>query len=214
MFDRKTAPPEPRRSRLSARPRRSEIALRYEAVKTSLLRFALPCLLAVALLTTASRARAKPPVLVPQADPRAEAARAAYLHDRDNLMFTLGVWSAGSTVIGIPMTMQDSPAVRAAGIQSIAWGVVGGVVTGLALAQGSSARRIVGTEAYWLKERKKLRNIFLVTAALDVAYLAVGSALWAASTKPELRGTGAGIMLQGGFLLVFDGLGGFAMGAP
>ncbi|MCS7058403.1 MAG: hypothetical protein NZ849_11170 [Meiothermus sp.] len=51
--------------------------------------------------------------------------------------------------------------------------------------------------------RAELRDILYLNAALDVLYIAGG--LWLATrSDPRLQGAGWAVVLQGGFLLVFD----------
>ncbi len=56
------------------------------------------------------------------------------------------------------------------------------------------------------KETKKLRKILWINTGLDVLYIAGGGLLYSqnAMAEPFLAGTGAGIIVQGGFLFLFD----------
>lgn len=65
------------------------------------------------------------------------------------------------------------------------------------------------TAAETLKEQQKIEKIFLINGVLDVAYLGVGTYLKLAGdsrNSPIMKGYGESILLQGGFLLLFDGL--------
>lgn len=59
----------------------------------------------------------------------------------------------------------------------------------------------------YLKLQKKYERVFLINSGLDLIYIGVGSAM-AFSSKSNARSTGYGqsLMLQGGYLLFFDGL--------
>jgi hypothetical protein len=49
--------------------------------------------------------------------------------------------------------------------------------------------------------------VFAANAGLDVLAVADGAALWAWGPTVTARGTGAGFVMQGGFLVGFDLLG-------
>lgn len=61
---------------------------------------------------------------------------------------------------------------------------------------------------------KKMARIFWINSALDIVYVASGAWLRAEGVKqenPQWVGWGESIMLQGGFLLVFDSVMGWRM---
>ncbi len=53
--------------------------------------------------------------------------------------------------------------------------------------------------------RDKFRKILLINTLLDIGYLAVGFGL-ARANNVKWHGHGQGILIQGGFLLLFDGI--------
>ena len=61
-----------------------------------------------------------------------------------------------------------------------------------------------------VREQLANENLFLLNAGLDAAYIMTGMYLWALAAVPaqpapaRLRGFGAALWVQGGFLLVFD----------
>ncbi len=61
-----------------------------------------------------------------------------------------------------------------------------------------------------LKEQKRIEGIFLINAGLDLLYMGGGLAMHLSadnSNNPErFRGYGSSLLLQGGFLFVFDGV--------
>jgi hypothetical protein len=65
----------------------------------------------------------------------------------------------------------------------------------------------------WLLEadRRRQSRALAGNAGLDMIYITLGFTLWATDKRPIVRGMGAGIALQGGFLLGFDGAGAVAM---
>lgn len=64
-----------------------------------------------------------------------------------------------------------------------------------------------------IEDLEAFRRILLVNAGLDVIYLIVGVVLLLRA-KPLVRGFGAAILVQGGFLLVFDLAWWLATGSP
>ncbi|MGZ3813650.1 MAG: DUF6992 family protein [Mucilaginibacter sp.] len=65
------------------------------------------------------------------------------------------------------------------------------------------------TAAETLKQQEKMEKIFLINGGLDIAYLGTGLYLKLAGdsrNSPMMKGYGSSILIQGGFLLIFDGL--------
>ena len=65
------------------------------------------------------------------------------------------------------------------------------------------------TAAETLEQQKKLEKIFLINGALDIAYIGTGTYLKLVGDSrksPIMKGYGESILMQGGFLLIFDGL--------
>jgi hypothetical protein len=146
-----------------------------------------------------------------QADEAGDAARDAYIRDQRNHMTVLGAYALGSVAAGIPMLTASRPEIRAAGLQNLAWGAVDGVIALVALVATNNQRGEQSTAAHWAEERDTSRRIFAINAGLDVLYVATGALLLALGKTEALRGTGAGVLVQGGFLLAFDTAGVFVM---
>jgi hypothetical protein len=177
----------------------------------------LPAAVLLATLTVASSARADPPgpllaPLPPAPDPAAARARDAFLAEQRSAMGMLSGWAATSILTGGALLATGGDAyTRAIGIQNIAWGAVDGIIAGLAyrgMARQSSLEKPV---SYWAEERRKMRNLFLINAGLDVLYIAAGATLAGLGKTDTLRGSGAGVVLQGSFLFVFDAASGFSL---
>jgi len=114
-------------------------------------------------------------------------------------LVTLGTWSALSIVSGgLGLMLAPDPFGRAIATQAVAWGAIdGGIAAWGALQPGGvqdPARR-----------QEDLARLFGLNALLDVGYLALGAWL-ASSERPDQRGHGTGVLIQGTFLLVLDGL--------
>ena len=65
------------------------------------------------------------------------------------------------------------------------------------------------TAAETLEEQKKIEKIFLINGVLDVAYIGTGLYLKLAGdsrNSPIMKGYGESVLMQGGFLLIFDGV--------
>jgi hypothetical protein len=89
------------------------------------------------------------------------------------------------------------------------WGAVdfGTALLGYANIQKYRKKNLNAAET--LEQQKKLEKIFLVNGALDIGYLGVGAYLKLAGNSrnsPIMKGYGESILMQGGFLLIFDGL--------
>lgn len=155
------------------------------------------CLLLAAALALASPARAEE-----RSTPHDDAA--ALADTTRGLMTVLAGWSLGSISAGAVMATSDDRAVRFAGVQNLAWGAIDGAIAGYALATLKREDDPSGA-------RRKLARLFLVNAALDVAYVTVG-ALLATQDDARLGGSGAAVVTQGAFLLGFDLAGALLVG--
>jgi len=111
-------------------------------------------------------------------------------------------WSALSIASGLPLAASHKPLLRGLGQQFVAWGAIDGSI---ALAGRWFNQRKAGQDGA-AQEIDSLRRLLLVNAGLDVFYVAGGAALAVRRGKhdPFWLGTGLGIVVQGGFLLVFD----------
>ena len=89
------------------------------------------------------------------------------------------------------------------------WGAVnfGTALIGYEGVQKSRRKNLTAAET--LAEQKKIERIFLINGGLDVAYIGTGLYLKLAGdsrNSPIMKGYGSSILIQGGFLLLFDGL--------
>ena len=120
----------------------------------------------------------------------------------------LTIWSLASIAFGLPL-LSVSPFWRGVGIQFIVWGVIDLLIAqfGATSAKRRKARLTPDDLADATpKESANLKRILLINAALEVLYVAGGSApsLTFGADNPEWRGHGWGIIVQGGFLFFFD----------
>jgi hypothetical protein len=117
-------------------------------------------------------------------------------------MNTLLGWGGVSIITGPAMLFHDSFTIENMGIQNIAWGVID---TGIALYARHSISGKGSSSISVQKEKQNFRKLLLVNSFLDIAYVGVGAAI-SASGKDKLKGHGYGIIIQGAFLLLFDGI--------
>ncbi|MGI4886407.1 MAG: DUF6992 family protein [Janthinobacterium lividum] len=134
--------------------------------------------------------------------------------DRRGLL-VLGGWAAGNLLVGGIATGQADGSAHYFHQMNIGWGAVN---LALAVPGWLAARRAARapggpTAVRPGAGRAQLRpeTLYLFNAGLDVAYLATGAYFLEKSRNPATatpdrwRGYGQSLLLQGGFLLLFDG---------
>lgn len=131
------------------------------------------------------------------------------------LGISLAVWGTGSAVLGTAALLRgDSERTRAFGRQTAAWGLVDLGIAALAHVRASRRDRAMDDG-----DRARLHRLLVVNAVLDAGYVAAGAAVWARAdsvrhrwpgargySAESLRGDGAAVVVQGGFLLLLDTL--------
>ena len=122
----------------------------------------------------------------------------------------LGAWGAASVVVGqvLGRSADAGQANWRKGFarQQIGWGAVDLVIAGIGAYRGRGEQSP--------EELRKLHRILLINAGADVGYLAGGLLMLSRSEEiaerfpradaETVRGDGAGILVQGGFLLLLD----------
>jgi hypothetical protein len=118
----------------------------------------------------------------------------------------LGAWALASLLVGFGLVAWGDPFGRAVGLQFLIWGAVDLAIAGVGdrdrrrkLAAGAGRDRVASAA-----ETRRLRRLLWINAGLDVLYVAVGAGLVAFGAGPVVDGHGAGVLVQGGFLLLFD----------
>lgn len=132
----------------------------------------------------------------------------AYQHRRLGIL--LG-WGIGSVAVGALGLLSRKALWRQIGTQALSWGAIDALLAffGRRGARAKAERRAKGllTAADEQREARRFRAILLVNAGLDVLYIAVGAALARRKRgRRDWRGMGIGIIPQGAFLLLYDGL--------
>ena len=115
------------------------------------------------------------------------------------------VWSALSITAGV-LLLFAIPFWRGVGVQALVWGVIDAAIAGSGLL--ALRRKLKRLDAdlpeVMLKETHNLRRLLLINAGLDVLYIVAGVVVLYTFATDFARGNGVGIIVQGGFLLLFD----------
>ncbi len=123
-----------------------------------------------------------------------------------NGMLILGGWAVSNLVVGgIGMT-QTSGNVRYFHQMNAAWNTVNLAIAGFGY-YGLRNQSTSITLSETITEFHNFEKILLFNAGLDVGYIAIGAYLWERGIRTEsarLKGYGQSMILQGGFLFVFD----------
>ena len=134
---------------------------------------------------------------------------------RGTLTRVLAAWSVGSIAVGT-LVLARRPGERATGFarQTLAWGAVDLAIAGLSLRRPhpvphsapDSVLDPVGNLVPEAAAVTSLRRLLLLNSVLDVGYVTAGAVLWRAGRVRgrDSTGDGAGVVVQGAFLLVLD----------
>jgi len=123
-------------------------------------------------------------------------------------MLVLGSWAAGNILIGTYGSLKAKGEAKYFHQFNAMWNVVNlGIATfGYLNAVNSDPASMTNVEI--LKDYNSLQSFLLLNAGLDAAYIMTGFYLKErsknSSSAERLKGYGNSLLLQGGFLLVFD----------
>lgn len=119
-------------------------------------------------------------------------------------------WGLGSAATGVLAAANRDPFSRNYGLQAAAWGAIDAALAffGRRGARESAARQVFGeiSEQEVDTAARGFRRILLINSGLDVGYVLAGALLAQRAKTPGRRGMGAGIVVQGLFLLIYDGI--------
>lgn len=120
-----------------------------------------------------------------------------------NLTTRLYLWSALSIFAGI-MMLFFSPFWRGMGIMFIGWGAIDAAIAFFGSRSARKKEASLPSAASEAVEARNIRRILLINTVLDVLYIAAG--IWIILTQPDpfWQGSGWGVIVQGGFLFLFD----------
>ena len=118
-------------------------------------------------------------------------------------------WAVGSIVTGLLWLRSKSAVMAGIGGQFVLWGAIDGLIAALGLrgAAGGMWRLANGelSGAAHRQQAERFERFVWLNAGLDVLYIVGGGWLAQRSGNDDRRrGMGIGIMVQGGFLLVWD----------
>ncbi|MGB3798776.1 MAG: hypothetical protein WA952_03115 [Lewinella sp.] len=130
----------------------------------------------------------------------------ARLNHQEKAMLVLGGWAIGNIGLGMALRGGADGTTRRFHEMNAIWNVVNLGIAGVGyLSLGDPA----GTAWEGLQENVGFGKILLFNAGLDVGYVLGGLYLMERSRRPDadadrLKGYGRSIILQGGFLFLFD----------
>ena len=127
-----------------------------------------------------------------------------------NSMLVLGGWSVLNIVGSGLGTKTHNSEVRHFHQMNVMWGGINLAIAGLGSIGNANAKFDNPTLASVLKHQNGVEKTYLINGGLDVLY--IGAGLWMNKAsgnqkRPDrFQGWGNSIMLQGGFLLVYDAI--------
>lgn len=124
-------------------------------------------------------------------------------------MMVLGGWAIANMATGTYGSLKFSGEEKYFHQMNLMWNVVNAGIASYAIYQFYSTDFASYTTAQQLSKHIDTERLYLINAGLDVLYIAGGVILINASKRNEkrrdlLNGYGKSVILQGGFLLVFD----------
>lgn len=124
-------------------------------------------------------------------------------------MYVLGSWALANMAAGACGWATLGGEKKYFSQMNLFWNVVNLSIAGIALYSNFSTDIISMTGDELLARHLKTEKLFLINSGLDVGYIGAGFLMRHLSAKSEkrgdlLKGYGNAVILQGGFLLVFD----------
>jgi len=122
----------------------------------------------------------------------------------------LGSWAGANLITNGILLTNASGSDKYFYQMNVYWNIVNGALAGLGVLQAKKMQN--GLSPFQtLEEQSNTEKTFLVNTGLDVAYVMTGVYLLEKSTnaidsQDRLKGYGQSVILQGGFLLLFDGI--------
>ncbi|WP_462265086.1 DUF6992 family protein [Mucilaginibacter sp.] len=133
-------------------------------------------------------------------------------HSRNEIkqtgMAVLGSWAVANIATGTVGYYNSGGAAQRFHQMNIIWNMInlGAATAGYFGSKADNGRQLTPEES--LKAQQKIEKVFVINAGLDVAYIGTGLYLrnrGHVKNSDRLRGYGASVLLQGAFLLLFDG---------
>ena len=122
----------------------------------------------------------------------------------------LGSWAGANLITNGILLANSSGSDKYFYQMNVYWNVVNGALAGLGVLQAKKTQADL-SPFQTLEEQSNTEKTFLVNTGLDVAYVMTGVYLLEKSknstdSQEKLKGYGQSVILQGGFLLLFDGI--------
>lgn len=126
----------------------------------------------------------------------------------ETAMLVLGSWAAGNILVGTYGNFKSSGEAKYFQQFNAMWNVVNLGIAAFGYLNALNSDPTSMTNLEILNDYNSLQSFLLLNAGLDVAYIATGFYLKERSknsvSSERLRGYGNSLLLQGGFLLLFD----------
>jgi hypothetical protein len=126
-------------------------------------------------------------------------------------MYVLSGWAGANIISGAYFSGRTEGSTKYFHRMNMYWNAVNGVIAGAALYRLSKNKNKPATFADINKQQQSLEKTLLFNAGLDVAYITAGALLVEKSKnsiekQSRYKGFGNSVIMQGGFLLLFDGV--------
>jgi len=122
-------------------------------------------------------------------------------------MYVLSGWALTNIAVGSIGYFNSSGETKYLHQMNVAWNVVNLAIAGGAIYQYLHANPTAFTFQQSLAEAQNIEKILLLNIGLNVSYMAAGGYLWERGIRKNSerqQGYGQSLLIQGGFLLLFD----------
>ena len=122
-------------------------------------------------------------------------------------MYVLAGWAVTNIAVGATGYFNNTGSRRYLHQMNAAWNIANLAIAGTALYQYANVDPASFNFSESLSEAQSIENILLLNMGLNVGYMATGGYLWERGIRKSserLTGYGQSLLIQGGFLLLFD----------
>ena len=122
-------------------------------------------------------------------------------------MYVLSGWALSNIAAGSIGYFNSSGRTKYLHQMNVGWNIVNIAIAGAALYQYSHADPTSFSLVQSMAEAKAIENILLINMGLNIGYIATGGFLWERGLRKSndrFVGYGQSLIIQGGFLLLFD----------
>jgi hypothetical protein len=146
---------------------------------------------------------------------RADSANFRLTEVNNNGMLVLGAWAATNLATGVYGDLKADDEAKYFHQMNWMWNTVNASLVAISFISNRKQKAMDMTNQSVMNRAEKYQKAFLINAGLDMIYMGVGSALIARSRSgteraDQFAGYGKSLIMQGGFLMLFD-LGMFAV---